>query len=84
LTQAFAFGIPSWVNPSAEFSQANLGDARLTQRLVVLARRLACGPQGLFPQLLKTAELKAAYRFFDNSRVDTNGILAPHITQTLV
>jgi hypothetical protein len=68
---------------SAEFGEANLGDARLAQRLVALARRLACSPQGSFPQSLKPAELKAAYRFFDNGQVDTNGILAPHITQTL-
>jgi hypothetical protein len=68
---------------SAEFSEANLGDARLAQRLVALARRLAHSPQGSFPQSLKPAELKAAYRFFDNEQVDTNGILAPHIAQTL-
>jgi len=51
---------------SAEFSEANLGDARLAQRPVALARRLAHSPQGSFPQSLKPAELKAAYRFFDN------------------
>jgi hypothetical protein len=68
---------------SAEFGEASLGDARLAQRLVALARRLACSPQGSFPQSLKPAELKAAYRFFDNTQVDTNGILAPHIAQTL-
>jgi len=68
---------------SAEFGEADLGDARLAQRLVALARRLACSPQGSFPQSLKPAELKAAYRFFDNTQVDTNGILAPHIAQTL-
>ncbi|WP_229758341.1 MULTISPECIES: IS4/Tn5 family transposase DNA-binding protein [Paraburkholderia] len=32
---------------SAEFGEANLGDARLAQRLVALARRLACSPQRL-------------------------------------
>ena len=68
---------------STEFGEADLGDARLAQRLVALARRLACSPQGSFPQSLKAAELKAAYRFFDNAQVDTNGILAPHIEQTL-
>ncbi|MDW3689251.1 IS4 family transposase, partial [Cupriavidus sp. CV2] len=73
--------IDDWA--STEFSEANLGDARLTQRLVALARRLACSPQGSFPQSLKSAELKAAYRFFDNTRVDTDGVLAPHIAQTL-
>ncbi|SOE46594.1 Transposase Tn5 dimerisation domain-containing protein [Burkholderia sp. OK233] len=68
---------------SAEFGEANLGDARLVRRLVALARRLGCAPQCPFPQSLKPAELKAAYRFFDNAQVDTNGILAPHIAQTL-
>ncbi len=68
---------------SVEFGEANLGDARLARRLVALARRLSCSPQGSFPQSLKSAELKAAYRFFDNTQVDTDGILAPHIAQTL-
>jgi hypothetical protein len=48
-----------------------------------LARRLAGSPQGSFPQSLKPAELKAAYRFFDNTQIDIDGILAPHIAQTL-
>jgi len=74
-------GTDDWA--STEFREANLGDARLAQRLVALARRLGCSPQGSFPQSLKAAELKAAYRFFDNAQVDTNGILAPHIAQTL-
>lgn len=73
--------IDDWA--SAEFSGANLGDARLVRRLVALARRLAWSPQGSFPQSLKSAELKAAYRFFDNTRIDTDGVLAPHIEQTL-
>ena len=73
--------IDDWA--STEFSGANLGDARLVRRLVALARRLACSPQGSFPQSLKSAELKAAYRFFDNTRIDTDGVLAPHIEQTL-
>jgi len=66
-----------------EFGEANLGDARLSRRLIALARRLAFSPQGSFPQSLKPAELKAAYRFFDNAQIDTDGILAPHIAQTL-
>ncbi|TCK94573.1 IS4 family transposase [Paraburkholderia sp. BL9I2N2] len=68
---------------STEFGEANLGDSRLAQRLVMLARRLACSPHGSFPQSLKPSELKAAYRFFDNAQIDTDGILAPHIAQTL-
>ncbi|MEX3937385.1 IS4 family transposase [Paraburkholderia phymatum] len=68
---------------SDEFGDANLGDARLSRRLVVLARRLASSPQVSLPQSLRPAELKAAYRFFDNEQIDTNSVLAPHITQTL-
>ena len=67
----------------AEFGAANLGDARLTSRLVALARRLASTPDCSFPRSLDAAELKAAYRFFDNDQVDTDGVLAPHIDQTL-
>ncbi|HUL87942.1 MAG TPA: IS4 family transposase [Pseudolabrys sp.] len=73
--------IDDWA--ATEFGSANLGDVRLTRRLVALARRLACSPHGSFPQSLKAAELKGAYRFFDNTRVDTDGVLAPHIAQTL-
>lgn len=66
-----------------EFGEANLGDARLTSRLVSLARRLASTPESSFPRSMDAAELKAAYRFFDNEQVDTDGVLAPHIDQTL-
>ncbi|KAA1004061.1 IS4 family transposase [Paraburkholderia panacisoli] len=68
---------------SEEFAQANLGDARLSHRLIALARQLATSPHTSLPQALSPAELKAAYRFFDNDQVDTDGVLAPHIAQTL-
>nr|WP_249221144.1 transposase DNA-binding-containing protein [Cupriavidus sp. KK10] len=68
---------------SEEFAEASLGDARLSQRLVALARQLAISPHTSLPQALSPAELKAAYLFFDNDQLDTNGVLAPHIAQTL-
>lgn len=68
---------------SEEFASANLGDARLSYRLVALARQLSASPHTSLPQALSPAELKAAYRFFDNAQVDTDGVLAPHIAQTL-
>lgn len=68
---------------SDEFGAAQLGDARLRQRLIALARRLSHAPQSSFPQSLDVAELKAGYRFFDNPKVDTDGVLNPHIGQTL-
>jgi hypothetical protein len=67
----------------SEFGAADLGDARRTSRLVALARRLSKSPQCSFPQSLSSAELKAAYRFFDNDDIDTDGILTAHIGQTL-
>lgn len=66
-----------------EFGAAELGDARRTKRLVALARQLAKSPHGSLPQSLSPAELKAAYRFFDNEDIDTDGILMAHIGQTL-
>lgn len=73
--------VDDWAN--TEFGAAKLGDARLARRLVALARCLANSPSSSLPQSLDPSELKAAYRFFDNTHVDTDGILAPHITQTL-
>ncbi|OGB25651.1 MAG: hypothetical protein A3I66_22785 [Burkholderiales bacterium RIFCSPLOWO2_02_FULL_57_36] len=66
-----------------EFGEADLGDARRSKRLVALARRLGRSPHCSFPQSLSASELKAAYRFFDNDEVDTDGILTAHIGQTL-
>lgn len=66
-----------------EFGAADLGDVRRTARLVSLARQLAKSPHCSLPQSLSKAQLKAAYRFFDNEEVDTDGILAAHIDQTL-
>ncbi|VVE85103.1 Transposase for transposon Tn5 [Pandoraea sputorum] len=68
---------------SEEFAAVNLGDARLSYRLVALARQLSASPHTSLPQALSPAELKAAYRFFDNDQIDTDGVLAPHIAQTL-
>jgi hypothetical protein len=68
---------------SEEFGAAELGDARLTRRLVTLARRLSMSPHCSFPQSFNVSELKAAYRFFDNPQVDVDGVLGAHIGQTL-
>lgn len=67
----------------SEFGAAELGDARLRNRLIGLARQLARMPHCSLPHALSAAELKAAYRFFDNDQVDADGILASHVAQTL-
>jgi len=66
-----------------EFAFANLGDHRLSKRLVNVATNLAANPGGTLPQSFADwAELKAAYRFFDNRSVDFEKVLQPHLERT--
>jgi hypothetical protein len=56
-----------------------LGDHRLAQRLVRIAQKLGEQPSASIPQACGTwDQIKGAYRFFDNQRVDQDHILAPH------
>ena len=53
-----------------EFSSAQLGDKRRTERLVTVAEGLARHPGGTLPQAFpEWAELKAAYRFFSQPEI---------------
>lgn len=66
-----------------EFAFAELGDPRRSKRLVKIATQLADHPGGTLPQAFEDwAELKAAYRFFDNAAVDFGGVLEPHLKRT--
>lgn len=67
---------------SAELADADLGDARLTRRLGLLADRIADRPGESFPKAFNDAELEAAYRFFGNEQVTPEAILAPHFRQS--
>lgn len=63
-----------------EFGEADLGDERLNYRLADLARRLGDQPQASLPDASgEPAVLKAAYRFFDNTKAEPNTILQSHI-----
>lgn len=68
-----------------EFGAANLGDRRLTQRLIKLATRFADKPTASIPGACGDwAETQAAYRFFDQSReskcaLGWQDILAPYM-----
>jgi hypothetical protein len=67
----------------AEFAEAELGDARRTQRLIrmatVFARQLMAG----LPEACGSpAALKAAYRLFDNEAIAPADILAGHVSAT--
>ena len=66
-----------------EFGFAELGDPRRNKRLVNIATNLAANPGGTLPQAFpEWAELKAAYRFFDNAVVDFGRVLSPHLERT--
>jgi hypothetical protein len=66
-----------------ECADADLGDARRTQRLVELATVFAQHPSASLPQACgHRAMLQAAYRFFDNEAIDPQAILASHVLAT--
>jgi len=69
---------------SSEVADADLGDARLAQRLGLLIDSLADRPGESFPKALSDAELEGAYRFFGNAKVTPEAILAPHVRQTVL
>ena len=67
----------------SEFGFAQLGDQRRNKRLVNIAEHLAARPGGTLPQAFPDwAELKAAYRFFNQSGVSYERVLAPHLERT--
>ncbi|HET9955721.1 MAG TPA: IS4 family transposase [Polyangiaceae bacterium] len=69
---------------TAEFEGVELGDRRRNARLLLLAERLAEQPDASFPDAMSNeAELEAAYRFFNNVKVEAAEILRPHVRQTV-
>mgnify|MGYP003610473427 FL=1 len=66
---------------SKEFGEIDLGDQRLTDRLVKLADKLASSPESPINQACGDwANTKAAYRFFQNERIDGKIILQSHLS----
>lgn len=62
-----------------EASGAGFGDARLSERFVLMARAAARHPAASFPRMFSTvAELEAGYRFFGNPKTDWEAMLTPH------
>jgi hypothetical protein len=67
-----------------EFGNADLGDRRLTNRLVHIVRDFCARPQGSVPQACQSrAKTKAAYRFFDHPKMSMDKIFEPHYEGTL-
>src|SRR5687767_5883489 len=66
-----------------EFGFACLGDKRRTDRLVQIAGRLVANPNGTIPAAMNNwAEIKASYRFFNQSGVSFESVSAPHWERT--
>lgn len=66
-----------------EFSGAELGDLRRSERLAELGLALAAFPAASLPESLRDgAALEAAYRFLSNESVDAQNILGPHRRET--
>lgn len=66
-----------------EVARAELGDKRLTARLVRLSEQLARAPEQSFPRATITeAALEGTYRFLGNEAVSPAAILQPHIAAT--
>lgn len=69
--------LASWV--AAEMKTADLHDKRLNQRLQTVLSQLSQRPTASIPAACGgSAEMTAAYRFFDNEKATFENILAPH------
>lgn len=67
-----------------ELNTVKLGDERLNKRFINILDGLYCAPDKSIPMAFESwGETKAAYRFFENEKVDEEKILAPHIASTL-
>lgn len=68
---------------SEEFAGIELGDTRLDKRFLSVSADLSSQPQAPINQACKDwASTKAAYRFFENEKVQSEMILCPHRQQT--
>jgi len=66
-----------------EVAASDLGDARLDERLAELLSDLGSRPNLSIPAACGgRAEIKAAYRFFDNDKTTFEKVIEPHIAKT--
>jgi hypothetical protein len=67
-----------------EFWSLDVFDPRLKPRLIQIANDFYAQPGALIPQACNgsKAKTKAAYRFFDNKRIDMETLLEPHVLST--
>jgi Transposase DNA-binding/Transposase Tn5 dimerisation domain/Transposase DDE domain len=66
-----------------EMATVDLGDERLDERAVALVSALGNRPNLSIPAACRgRAEIKAAYRFFDNDKATFAKVLEPHVERT--
>jgi hypothetical protein len=66
-----------------EVNAADFGDKRLNARFSIVLSQLGQQPTASIPTACGGyAEMMAAYRFFENDKVDFDTVLAPHIEST--
>lgn len=69
---------------SNEFKTCDFGDKRLTSRIIQLANSISENPEcSINAACGSFAASKAAYRFFQNEKVNPNSILDNHVENTL-
>mgnify|MGYP005813894545 CR=1 FL=1 len=66
-----------------ELIGAEMGDMRLNDRLIRIVEAMSDQPEVAIPQACGKAGAKAAYRFFDNPRVQVKDIWAVHVARTV-
>lgn len=83
LSQRRAEAPADWVEE--EFGTIQVFDERVKRRLRTLAADFFAKPGELIPQACNgsQAKTKAAYRFFENTRVDMQTVVRPHIESTI-
>lgn len=64
----------------AEFGEVDLGDRRRNDRAREIFGAWSASPETSLPRAMKdSAALEGAYRFFNNPRVDSTAVVAPHV-----
>ena len=72
----------NWVD--AEFEHTNFCDKRLDKRLLLIAKQLAEQfGKNVSSSFSTWKDIKAAYRFFSNTKVTIKELLSSHVTETL-
>ncbi|UOO94938.1 IS4 family transposase [Halococcus dombrowskii] len=75
--ELYDMDVSDWIR--TEFRAADLGDKRLTDRLVQIGDELGSSPAESIPAACEDwASTKATYRFCDNDSVEPNEVLSAH------